>query len=136
VTHDILMSFDRPRRRLILGNEAKRRKTGQWPAWRREAIKGVQGTTSWAREFHTAYVNDVFVVLVRDAGGGVQHFMVSSGSQIRPTWHEMQRIKDELAGEQATAVEVYPPKAEIVDGADAFHIWVLPKPLPFGIYTR
>ena len=34
----------------------------------------------------------------------------------------------------ATAVEVYPPSDQVVDGADMFHIWVLPEPLPFSLY--
>lgn len=46
----------------------------------------------------------------------------------------MQRIKDELAGVDATAIEVYPPKAEVIDQADMFHIWVLPGKLPFGLH--
>jgi hypothetical protein len=52
---------------------------------------------------------------------------------VRPTFHEMQRIKDDLAGAEATAVEVYPPRSELVDEADMFHIWVLPAGLPFTL---
>lgn len=62
------------------------------------------------------------------------HYGISSLSQERPTWWEAQRIKDELAGKDRTAVEVYPPRDEIVDGADMFHIWVLPEGLPFGLW--
>lgn len=54
-------------------------------------------------------------------------------SQERPTWWEMQRIKCDLSGKQSTAVEVYPPSDQVVDGADMFHIWVLPEPLSFGL---
>ena len=45
----------------------------------------------------------------------------------------MQRIKNEIASITATAVEVYPPSSEVVDGAHMFHIWVLTDPLPFGL---
>ena len=48
----------------------------------------------------------------------------------------MQRIKDEIAGQDATAVEVYPPHSEIVDQADMYHLWVLPEPLPFSLADR
>lgn len=61
------------------------------------------------------------------------HLAIASLSGERPTWWEMQRIKDELAGPDAMAVEVYPPAAEVVDEADMFHIWVLPQPLTFGL---
>ena len=47
-----------------------------------------------------------------------------------------ERIKDEIAGPDATAVEVYPPQAEIVDDADMYHLWVLPAPLPFSLFPR
>ena len=30
--------------------------------------------------------------------------------------------------------DFYPPKAEIVDEADMFHIWVLRGGLPFGLH--
>lgn len=66
----------------------------------------------------------------------MRHLAVSSLSGIRPTWHEMQRIKDDLAGPDTTAIEVYPPQREIVDGADMFHIWVLRGKLPFGLFHR
>lgn len=45
----------------------------------------------------------------------------------------MQRIKNDLAGEDATAIEVYPPQADVIDQADMFHIWVLRGKLPFGL---
>jgi hypothetical protein len=78
----------------------------------------------------------VFSVLDRTLENSVRHLAVSSLSGIRPAWHEMQRIKDELAGCDKTAVEVYPPAAEIIDQADMFHIWVLPGALPFSLHHR
>lgn len=47
----------------------------------------------------------------------------------------MQRIQDEIAGPERTAVEIYPPRRDIVDGADMFHLWVLEAPLPFGLHV-
>ena len=64
----------------------------------------------------------------------MRHLAVSSLSGQRPTWPEMQRIKDELAGPEATAIEVYPPRDQVVDEADMFHIWVLRGRLPFGLH--
>jgi hypothetical protein len=48
----------------------------------------------------------------------------------------MQRIKDTIAGPKTTAVEVYPPWNEIVDGAELYHIWVLPGGLAFSLSPR
>lgn len=131
--NDALMRVGRGERRSILAAEAHARKTGAWGSW--ETIRFPPGTVGhgWAAEITIAHKNRVFSVLERDAGNGVTHFAVTSLSLVRPTWWEMQRIKDELAGAERTAVEVYPPRAEIVDEADMFHIWILASPLAFGL---
>jgi hypothetical protein len=134
--HDVLMTVSRNERRRLLADAERARRSGQWGEWERIDIpRGTIGR-GWARDFAAAYRNRVFSVLVRDVGDGVQHMAVTSLSQERPSWYEMQRIKDEIAGEDRTAVEVYPPKSEIVDGADMFHIWVLRDPLPFSLHSR
>jgi hypothetical protein len=45
----------------------------------------------------------------------------------------MQRIKNEIAGDDAFGVEIYPPQGELVDEVDMFHLWIC-DPLPFGIF--
>ncbi len=107
---------------------------GNWGAWERIAVNEKAGK-GWIRQVNTAFRNRVFAVLSRDLTNGVRHLSVSSLSGDRPTWHEMQRIKNELAGREKTAVEVYPPSHEVVDGADMFHIWVLPDDLPFSLFS-
>lgn len=117
----------------LLARERKLRASGDWGPW--ETLTFPPGTIGqgWTWDFQTAHKNRVFSVLDRAAEAGVRHLAVSSLSGIRPTWREMQRIKDELAGPTATAIEVYPPQAEVVDDADMFHIWVLRGRLPFGL---
>lgn len=136
IGHDVLATVSRNERRVVLRAEAQARASGKWSAWEIIPLpQGVPHTTGWAREVRTALRNNVFSVLRRRLASGVIHLAVSSLSQIRPTWHEMQRIKDEIAGADVTAVEVYPPHDQIVDGADMFHIWVVP-PLDFGLHHR
>ncbi len=135
MSNPALMTADRRTRRLALEAEARARKSGKWPPWRRISnALGVPGTSGWAAELNTIYINDVFVAQERRLTDGTRHFMISSLSQIRPTWWETQRIKNDLAGPEATAIEVYPPQAEVVDGADSYHLWVLPGPLPFSLW--
>ena len=121
-------------RRSLIKKERWNRAIGAWGPW--ETIRFPEGSAgkTWAAGFTTAHKNRVFSVLDRTLPCGTRHLMISSLSGDRPTWHEAQRIKDEIAGPEATAVEVYPPKAEIVDGADAYHLWVLTAPLPFSIF--
>jgi hypothetical protein len=134
MTNDVLMTVDRATRRSLLRSEECNRAAGKWGPW--EMLTFPKGTigTGWTYGFATAHKNMVFSVLDRTLENGIRHLAVSSLSGIRPTWREMQRIKDELAGCDKTAVEVYPPATQIVDEADMFHIWVLTESLPFGLH--
>lgn len=51
-------------------------------------------------------------------------------------WSVKQEIKDELFGIRAVAIEVFPARKNLVDVADVYHLWILPKnmALPFGIH--
>ena len=128
----------RSERRLLLKAEARCRATGLWGAW--EHLRLLPGDISrrsgWLAECTTVHRNKVFSVLDRPLPGGERHLAITSLSEIRPSWPEMQRIKDEIAGEDATAVEVYPPAAEIVDEANMYHLWILTSPLPFSLFRR
>jgi hypothetical protein len=131
---DCLQRLSRNERRIALSNEARARRSGNWGEWEKLTFPaGSVGGCRWTAEITTAFRNKVFSVLVRDAGGGVTHYAVSSLSEERPSWWEMQRIKNELAGTEATAVEVYPPTSEVVDGANMFHFWVIHGRLPFSL---
>lgn len=136
------MVFDhlpRRERREILSSEARSRRNGDWGPWEKLSLPhGVPGGGGWTKDVRAAFRNKVFSVLVREvsdgAGDRVVHLAITSLSQRRPTWWEAQRIKNDICGPIATAVEVYPPQAEVVDGADMYHLWVLPGPLPFSLW--
>lgn len=135
--NDALLLLPRQDRRKALAEERRRRRSGRWPVW--ETIRfapGTAGPSGWPASVTCAHRNGIFCVLDRPDFSGARHLAVSSLTGERPTWHEMQRIKDEIAGPGATAVEVYPPSAEVVDGADMYHLWVLPAPLPFSLHSR
>lgn len=122
-------------RNYAIANERNWRRRGDWGAWEvitfdRPVDLGAVGI------FAVAHRNKVFAVLDRQDFSGARHLAVASLTGDRPTWHEMQRIKDDLAGPEATAIEVYPPRSEVIDGADMFHIWVLPGRLPFSLARR
>jgi hypothetical protein len=132
--NQILRHVDAETRRRILKREARLRETGEWGNW--QHLKGIEleplriaatSSDSWVRDVVVAHRNHVFCVLERPDESGAVHAAVTSYSNDRPTWYEMQRIKNE------TAVEVYPPQAELVDGSDTYHIWILPANLPFSL---
>lgn len=42
-------------------------------------------------------------------------------------WRHFQAIKNEVAGPEREAIEIYPPESELVDAANEYHLWVLPE---------
>jgi hypothetical protein len=53
-------------------------------------------------------------------------------------WRHLQQIKNDLCGPECEAVELYPRESRLVDTANQYHLWVLPKgiELPFGYEER
>lgn len=53
-------------------------------------------------------------------------------------WRHFQRIKNELAGEEREAVELFPAESRLVDEANQYHLWVLPEGerIPVGWNVR
>jgi len=56
-------------------------------------------------------------------------------------WRDMQRIKNELVGEEHDAVEVYPAESRLMDTANQYHLWVFEDTVdkvcfPFGWSKR
>ena len=134
--NDVLKTVPPKERLRLLALERKFRASGNWGPWETIPLDPGAMGEGWAGQCHQVRRNRVFAVLVRLDASGVVHLAVSSLSGIRPSWPEMQRIKDEIAGPAATAIEVYPPQAHVVDEADMFHIWVLRGNLPFGLHMK
>lgn len=85
--------------------------------------------------------------LLRTKWGKVEHVTISrrkDGNGLTSdgsndfSWAEKQQIKNELFGEDRTAVEVYPKVKRLVDVMDVYHLWVFDKnfDLPFGIHPK
>lgn len=51
-------------------------------------------------------------------------------------WRHFQAIKNEVAGPEREAVEIFPPESNLLDGANEYHLWILPpgmeSPLGFA----
>ncbi|MBC7282626.1 hypothetical protein [Hoeflea sp.] len=121
--------------RQLLAREAQLRRSGAWGPW--EILRFTHPVDfGHVGVFPIARRNKVFSVLDRMDFSGARHLAIASLSGIRPTWPEAQRIKNEIAGPETTAVEVYPPQSEVVDQADMYHLWVLPGRLPFTLAQR
>ena len=80
---------------------------------------------------------DVMSRKIRTEWGVVEHVTVHRmGSAGDVPWAIKQEIKNELFGEKATAIEVFPSEKNLVDVCDVYHLWILPEDfrIPFGIH--
>jgi hypothetical protein len=52
------------------------------------------------------------------------------------SWRILQDIKNDLAGRDSVAIEIYPREIEVSDIANIYHLWVLPDgvELPIGLF--
>lgn len=82
-------------------------------------------------EFSCAIGNMIHLAIRSIKGAGT-----SRGTE--PRWQELQRIKNEVVGEGAEAVQVCPKQHHLTDQADMYHLFVLPSewPLPFGLHRE
>ncbi len=114
---------------------------GDWGPWRiTDLPDGIPGGNGWCKQVRQARANNIYVVLIRplldDQGDVVTHIAIRTVSQLEPPWRGMQRIKNEICGEESTAVQVMPPASELIDEADMYHMWVLSSRLPFTLARR
>jgi hypothetical protein len=77
--------------------------------------------------------NDRYVVFVdrtpdNDLMPGMMHLSIRRQDRkaVRD-WRDFQRIKNQLAGPEREAIELYPAESRVVDTANQFHLWVLPE---------
>lgn len=132
--------MNRRRRRASKAMEKKGLR-GDWGEWQiTNLLDGIPGGSGWCREVMRAYSNNLYAVLVRpfkdEEGNEIVHCAIRTASSLEPPWRDMQRIKNELFGEERTAVQVMPHQSELIDEADMYHMWVLPHRLPFSLFDR
>lgn len=126
---------------------AKRKKILGWTE--QPSPKQLKKGRGWLGDLDRVYVaNDKsYCVMTREIDthiGKVTHATLRSqgthetnwkGTEI--SWSEKQRIKNEIFGEDAVAIEVFPKEDELVDEANMYHIWVLHEfELPFGLHIE
>lgn len=80
--------------------------------------------------------NDRYTAISQQrADGSVAEISVRRNDR-RPIrdWRDFQRIKNDIAGAECEAVELYPAMGRIMDTANQFYLWVLPpgERFPFG----
>lgn len=91
-----------------------------------------------AEGFDQCWKNSRYTVLVRYTkdrfGDDLVHLSIKRNDK-NPMhdWRDMQRIKNEILGEDEEAVEIYPAESRLVDTANQYHLWCfMGQRLPFG----
>ncbi len=89
------------------------------------------------QEGETIWVNSRYQVYMRRFGeppNVLVHLSIKRRDkrEIRD-WRDFQRIKNELVGPEAEAIEIFPAESRLVDTANQYHLWVFPYlRIPFG----
>lgn len=93
--------------------------------------------------FDEIWANNRYVVMMRFAPpdpmmGQCVHLSIRRRDRgAARDWRDLQRIKNELMGPEAEAVELYPAESRLVDAANQFHLWVFPDyRFQFGFKER
>lgn len=96
--------------------------------------------------FNLCFRNREYVVLVRpqepiDLGAGPLDLFHCSIRRVdrkaQRDWRHFQRIKNEIFGPEAEAIELYPAESRLVDEANQYHLYVITKGrFPFGMEER
>ena len=94
----------------------------------------------WCRDLDRCYREGrkllVMSRLINTDIGVVEHMCIRNQDNSDISWATKQRIKNELAGRNRTAIEIFPAADRLVDEAGMYHLWILPEgyELPFGLH--
>lgn len=108
----------------------------QWTKWtehKNSAFNSVTGEEQPLDENETLYANGLFHVLLKvlqpNAGlaGALWLSIRRNDRKAIRDWRHFQRIKNELAGAEREGIEIFPPESSLVDGANQYHLWILPE---------
>jgi hypothetical protein len=88
-----------------------------------------------AEGFEECWMNSRYTVLIRrpksDMGDLVHLSIKRNDKSPLHDWRDLQRIKNEILGNEEEAMELYPAESRLVDGAN-HHLWCFRMRAPFG----
>ena len=86
------------------------------------------------KSIHRAYVSsDVSVqvsFIIHPTYGDITHLWIRRHDSKPIGWTQLQRIKNEILGDEQLAIQVFPKESNLVDQANMYHLWSFPD---FGI---
>ena len=104
---------------------------GEWVA-SKIAYNRITQQESKVSDNEKLYFNGIYQVCLTELGkegrAGALHLSIHRRDRKAiHDWRHFQRIKNELAGEEREGMEIYPPESNLFDGANEYHLWVMPE---------
>ena len=80
------------------------------------------------------FINEIYQVQAQEYAPGCLHLNIRrrDGGMVKD-WRHFQQIKNEIAGPEREAVELYPAESRLVDSANKWHLWVQPPGVQIGV---
>lgn len=102
----------------------------------------IPGMDKWPEKIRddAVFLNDVYQVNVKQMltpkNGRILHLSIKRiDKQAIHDWRDLQWIKNQIAGPDVDAVEIYPAENRLVDTSNQYHLWCfLDVKFPFGFY--
>ena len=132
-----------PKRR----REQKKLAAAPWKPMQRAvlAATGSHEATIGGETF-TVWKNHLYTVMVRDAESQSENWPPIVHLSIRRNdrqpvsdWRDVQRIKNELVGEECEGLQLFPAESRLVDTSNQYHVYCLKQPglrFPIGYHER
>ncbi len=72
---------------------------------------------------------ETYSAQVLEVSSNIVHLKIRrhDGQAITCSWEVLQRIKSEMLGADALAIEFYPPESNVVNESNLRHLWIFPE---------
>lgn len=80
-----------------------------------------------------SFINNRYVVMIGDEIKTTKGFAIQAliqkhdDSPIKNHWSELQKIKNQIFGEDKTAIEYYPAVNDLIDDYNIYWLWIFPE---------
>lgn len=111
---------------------AKMRKSHKWvPLHLFMAADPISGSEVWRNPWYDVRVVRHASGWILDNGPWMRIGISSADGEPRHDWRVFQHIKNQLAGPEWWALELYPAESQLIDPSNYYLLWAAPT-LPFG----
>jgi len=95
----------------------------------REITRRERPDLRWPSWCDKAYQNNRFLVMIENecrmtAGTAIRAFIIPHNAGRQVFWSDLQGIKNQIFGEEATAIQYFPPQSRLVDVVNVYWLFV------------